>query len=417
LFSLIFAQDSGPGGKRVLAILGDLKIKSTHSKFFRNLEDSGYTIDYVSAEARAALSTYGEWNYDNLIVFAPGASDLARISTREILEFVDAGHNLVVAADSTLDEPIRELASECNIEFDDQDTHVIDHFHFDADDEGDHTLLAVDTYPKDLSIVFPTKIEAPVLFRGVGQDIEEDSALLFSVLSGYSTTYSHSRTEPVKQLHVSGSKTSLVTALQARNNARAIFSGSLELFSDKFFNSDVEVAGKKYEKSGNEEFTKNIISWAFQERGILRYKNLKHHLVGEKEAPELYTIKDHIEFSIELEEWKGRRWIPFNANDVQLEFSMIDPHIRTTLKNDGKGKYSTIFEAPDRYGVFTFRIQYIRRGFGFLTAIERVPVRPFRHNQYERFIDAAYPYYLSAFSMMVGLYIFSWVFLYHREKK
>lgn len=31
-------QEHGPGGKRTLAILGDLKIKSTHSKFFHNLE-------------------------------------------------------------------------------------------------------------------------------------------------------------------------------------------------------------------------------------------------------------------------------------------------------------------------------------------------------------------------------------------
>lgn len=96
---------------------------------------------------------------------------------------------------------------------------------------------------------------------------------------------------------------------------------------------------------------------------------------------------------------------------------MIDPHIRTTLKNDGKGKYSTEFKLPDVYGVFTFRIDYQRQGYGFLTSIVRVPVRPFRHNEYERFIDAAYPYYASAFSMMAGLFVVSWVFLYHREKK
>ena len=41
-------------------------------------------------------------------------------------------------------------------------------------------------------------------------------------------------------------------------------------------------------------------------------------------------------------------------------------------------------------------------------------VRPLLHTQYERFIPAAYPYYASAFSMMFGLFIFSFVFLYHR---
>jgi hypothetical protein len=32
--------------------------------------------------------------------------------------------------------------------------------------------------------------------------------------------------------------------------------------------------------------------------------------------------------------------------------------------------------------------------------IVQIPVRPFRHNEYERFIKAAYPYYGGTFSMV-----------------
>ena len=39
-------------------------------------------------------------------------------------------------------------------------------------------------------------------------------------------------------------------------------------------------------------------------------------------------------------------------------------------------------------------------------------VRPLRHNQYERFIPSAYPYYASAFSMMAGVFVFALVFLH-----
>jgi oligosaccharyltransferase complex subunit beta len=41
--------------------------------------------------------------------------------------------------------------------------------------------------------------------------------------------------------------------LQARNNARVVFSGSLDLFSDAFFNSAVQTFNGrlKAEKSGN----------------------------------------------------------------------------------------------------------------------------------------------------------------------
>jgi oligosaccharyltransferase complex subunit beta len=109
--------------------------------------------------------------------------------------------------------------------------------------------------------------------------------------------------------------------------------------------------------------------------------------------------------------------VPFAADDVQLEFRMLDPYIRVNLKHDPNGRYYTQFKVPDVYGVFTFKIEYTRRGYGFLSSITRTPVRPFRHNEYERFIDSAYPYYASSFSMLAGLFIFSWFFLYHKEKK
>lgn len=49
---------------------------------------------------------------------------------------------------------------------------------------------------------------------------------------------------------------------------------------------------------------------------------------------------------------------------MQLEFTMLDPFIRTTLPPvPGKaGEYSTTFRAPDRHGVFKFIIDYKRKG-------------------------------------------------------
>lgn len=45
----------------------------------------------------------------------------------------------------------------------------------------------------------------------------------------------------------------------------------------------------------------------------------------------------------------------------------------------------------------------------------QVSVRPLQHTQYERFIPSAYPYYVSSFSMMIGVFLFSFVFLYYKE--
>jgi len=424
LFALALAatevDDIAPAGKKVLVVLENTRVKSTHSTYFNYLQERGFSVDFAGAEDRnIKFKRYGEWIYDHLILFAPSASDLNGITSDDVLEFIDAGRNVIIAADSNIGDLAREIAGECNIEFDEEGTSVIDHLNFDQSDySGAHTLVASSNLA-DTAIL--KGINSPVLFRGVAQDIEEDSELLFPLLTASSTAYSTAPSKPVKDLHVSGKRISLVTALQARNNARVIFSGSLELFSNKFFNLAPETTGldgksKKFDKSGNEDFAKQVTSWAFQETGVLRVKNAQTHRVGEAVAPFSYTIKDNVEYSIEIEEWNGRRWVPYTANDVQLEYIMLDPYVRTTLKNDGKGKFSTTFILPDVYGVFTFKIEYNRKGVSNLNSIIRIPVRPFKHNEYERFIDAAYPYYASAFSMMAGLFVFSWFFLYHKEK-
>ena len=46
---------------------------------------------------------------------------------------------------------------------------------------------------------------------------------------------------------------------------------------------------------------------------------------------------------------------------------------------------------------------------------QKVSVKPLQHTQYDRFIPAAYPYYASAFAMIVVVYLFSFVMLYHRD--
>ena len=68
--------------------------------------------------------------------------------------------------------------------------------------------------------------------------------------------------------------------------------------------------------------------------------------------------------------------------------------------------------APDVYGVFKFIIDYNCLGYSYLHLEEQVPIRPFRHDEYERFIVAAYPYYASIFSSMAAFFIFGFAVLY-----
>lgn len=41
------------------------------------------------------------------------------------------------------------------------------------------------------------------------------------------------------------------------------------------------------------------------------------------------------EYSIVIEMLSGGKWVPFNGDDIQLEFVRIDPFVRTYLKKKG----------------------------------------------------------------------------------
>ncbi len=161
--------------------------------------------------------------------------EFAGLSVDAILNFIDDGHNVLIAGDSEVSGPLEEVALECGVQFAGEDSFVIDHFNYDASDvDGDHTLLVCE---KDQFINVPIitgAVDSPVLFRGTGLSLEKNNPLLIPVLRGTSTSYVHSPARPVAEQPVlKGKQTALVASLQARNNARVTISGSLELFSDR----------------------------------------------------------------------------------------------------------------------------------------------------------------------------------------
>jgi oligosaccharyltransferase complex subunit beta len=125
----------------------------------------------------------------------------------------------------------------------------------------------------------------------------------------------------------------------------------------------------------------------------------------------------HQNFSIIVEEYSGAAaaWVPFTAQDVQLEFTMLDPYIRLDLSTTGNGVYSAAFQVPDVYGVYKFVVEYRRAGYSNLDVASQVSVHPFKHDEFERFIGQAYPYYASAFTLMAAFFTFGIVFLYQKD--
>ena len=123
-------------------------------------------------------------------------------------------------------------------------------------------------------------------------------------------------------------------------------------------------------------------------------------------APRLTGLSSQ-EYSIVIEQLSNGKWVPFDGDDIQLEFVRIDPFVRTFLKRKGKstsrgeaagrrsppparfqkamgnppghpcpsspgGKYSVQFKLPDVYGVFQFKVDYNRLGYTHLYSSTQV---------------------------------------------
>jgi oligosaccharyltransferase complex subunit beta len=91
--------------------------------------------------------------------------------------------------------------------------------------------------------------------------------------------------------------------------------------------------------------------------------------------PACLYCQDDVIYSLRLEEYDESRggWLPLQADDVQLEFVMLDPYVRTFLSHDKQGRYFVKFTIPDVYGVYKFRVMYRRPGYS--TVMVNTPVR------------------------------------------
>ena len=366
LFSLLCLSGLAAADNRVLVLLENLTVKETHSIYFKSLQESGLELTYkVADDSSLHIKKYGQFLYDHIIVFSPSVEEFGGdLSAEALTEFVDEGGNILVAGSSNIGEVLREVASEVGFEVDDEGTAVIDHLNYDAKDQGKHTLVVAD--PKNLvkSDKIVGGVSSPLLYRGVGLLVDHENPLVLEILTGSSTSYSHNPDTPIKEFpHAVGKQTVLIAGLQARNNARVIFSGSFEFFSDEFFTSKVEPVTGKAQPSGNKDLALSLTKWCFKLSGVLKVVSVSHNKAGESKEPGHYTIKDDAVYTIVVKELVNGKWVGYDGKDMQMEFVRIDPFVRITLDNKKEGKMVGKFKVPDTYGVYQFKVNYHRVGY------------------------------------------------------
>eukprot|EP01052_Picozoa_sp_SAG31_P000413 SAG31_NODE_12_length_38498_cov_21.161671_29_plen_404_part_00 len=361
--------------RTTLVALDDTAYLNTHSEFFDSLRARGHRLVFADASSEeAALSRYGEWLYDDLVLVAPSVAEFHdSIDVATVVDFIDNGHSVFVAGDVHVGYAIRELAGECSIEFDDEPSLVIDHSSFDIAAKGslaasnlllhdEHTLIVAEAFA-DVDTVVGVDPQ-PVLYRGIGMAVSEENDLVLRVLSGSTAAYSHDTAAQVKATpYATGRDLLFVAGLQARNNARLVISGSWDMFSNDFNSGHVQSASALEPISvGNRAFAESLTGWVFGDTGVIRATNITHRLTSTGTTQETYTVSENVTYSLRLEERQNGQWVPYIADDVQMEFVMLDPYYRLDLIHTHGGHYSVTFQLPDVYGVFQFIFDYDRAG-------------------------------------------------------
>ena len=134
-------------------------------------------------------------------------------------------------------------------------------------------------------------------------------------------------------------------------------------------------------------------------------------------------------YSIVISQFRDDAWRPVNLPDLQLEVTMLDPHLRVPLLPtsavpaglEGKVRmgrsaadggtattYSATFKLPDRHGVFALIVDHRRADSAqtHLRVRDQISITPLRNDEYPRFIVGAWPFYAGAISSAVAWLVF-----------
>ncbi|TBU26101.1 dolichyl-diphosphooligosaccharide-protein glycosyltransferase [Dichomitus squalens] len=422
LTSLALARSST--GDTVLVLLEPSLKKENFSIFFGDLEKKGYKLTFRSPkDTTPEIIKDDVAQFAHVVVFAPETKTFAGdITPQTLVSLLSKKTNLLLAL-SPKQTPLSSLAAEFTLILPPPGTPLISHF-----PKRDTPATVVPVEPPRAHHIISDGL-APVWFSGVPQALG-NSPMLVPLLQAPPQAFasdadSDSGADALVEAAEksgeglwAGSSLSLVTGFQALSNARATWVGGIEIFSDEYINKEIS----KGVKSGNRQFVKDVAAWTFQEANVLRIDTVEHHRVNETLPRETYTINNQVTYTAYISQYDPELdlWEPYSGiNDLQLEFTMLDPHIRTSLPPVAgePGKYSVSFRVPDRHGVFKFNVDYKRKGWSYLSSTTVVPIVPPRHDEYPRFLSAAWPYYAGAFSTSAAFLLFVALWLAGDERE
>lgn len=401
--SMVGAVDNGD--QKVLVLVDSMDMAKSHSQMINSIKNMGFdTRVELATSEDIVLQDVETWLFDKLVVLGGESKFGPGITARKQLDFFESGRDVYLAISPKSSSSIRALAGRFGADLEIAGNMVVDHLAYDQKiDSGDHTAV-IASVDDGLSRMISSS-QGIVFVNGIGFSISPEAYMTTGVLHGSPSSYSGKNGKAGQgKSALGGYNMKLAALVQGRNNARAAVVGSVDMLSDA-------ILGKAKANAG---FLTDSLAWVFQQKGVLKSSKIRHRIVGGEEQPSLYRIKDVVEVAVDILECNGSKCSPYDGTDVQMELVMLDPYIRKTLTNLGNGTFTAHVKVPDAYGVFKWVLDYKRPGLSWVYQTETVPIRPFRHNEYPRFLSQAFPYYSSVMAMTLGFVCTGAFFMYSK---
>lgn len=391
----------------VLVLFDNADQSARYKQLVSLIERRGFTVVTMAADDAFNIFLHGERQYKSILLMAP-AYTFKEHTVNEFVKFVDDGGNLLVGLDHGYSTQHQSLLYALDMEADAPSSDIVDDKHTVSVGIVDYIFTDNVTTSK---VLFDEKIQR-IVYSGVALHVPPSP--LTEVIA---SATDDATTSMYPEVNFSQkSEIAVVASLQARNNARVIVTGSMNVFSDDAFSAVLEHPLINTGSSDNKRFAEGVVGWLTQQRGVIQLKNFSWHKVGgiaDVDTDNQLVINDTIEVKFEMEEKRDGKVVPYITDDAQVIFKLNDPVIIRYATNHNNGSYNAIIQTPDKFGVYTLLFSYHRHFLTFIDVAETVPLRTFRLTQSPRVSVGAYPFYAAWMTMLVGFVVFSVVYLNH----
>lgn len=442
---------------RTLVLFSSPSFKSDYSEVLADLTNRQHRLTFINPYFDAVkLLNYDRNNYENVLVFSSALpNSLPNFpAAQEFIDFVSNGGSLFIAPDNgQLSSIFRQVGETFGVVYFPSSASLIDTA------QPESSFIRTPRLQNTAGAILGEESvdQKPLIFLGTPMTSVDNVPYVKRVVAATQTTIVMDNNKILAQ----GRAISLLSVVQLKNNARVLFLSDISMLrNDMLF----------LENNNNNKQLLHSVCWAVHDCGHVRVANLQHHLfeptaeiravnpyinkhiqqltspskeIDTQINPPHYKVGDNIHVDLFLQEYNGatKQWEYITSPDIIVDLTMLHPYVRFPLQimsprvqkaqelssyaktNISQFNHATELTLPDTMGVYKLSFNTYQtfpnansQGYSFLSCEAEtpvvIPVRPFEHDQWARFLFPAYPYYLSMLVTMGLFFAFSVLFLY-----